>query len=217
MPGDATVQNVHLILFAHPEVDSKVLEFCNRFALMASTEYGERKHYHIAIHLPEEVCYKTFRMYLTKHIGELKGTTSFKTRKWEDYGVNLNLEQYICKGANEDTPPEMIMNKTLLDPLELQKLYWKVNKELKADAKKGRDEKAQEERRKGTKIIDTIVAKNKNIFVKTEDIIAEVLECYGGRCTDHQMFPVVQAIMYQLDKVKTTDNVINRLMRKFSS
>ena len=108
------------------------------------------------------------------------------------------------------------MNKTLLDPLELQKLYWKVNKELLENAKKARDEKAKEEQRKGTKIIDQIVAKNKNIFVKTEDIIAEVLECYGGRCTDQQMFPVVQAIMFQLDKVKTTDNVVNRMMRKFS-
>lgn len=216
MPGDATVQNVHLILFSHPEVDSKVLEFCNRFALMASTEYGARKHYHIAIHLPEEVCYKTFRTYLTKYLGDLKGTTSFKTRKWEDYGVNLNLEQYVCKGASPDSPPEMIMNKTLLDPLELQKMYWEVNKKLLDQAKQARDDKAKEEAKKGTKIIEQISAKNKGIFVKTEDIIAEVLECYGGRCSDHQMFPVVQAIMYRLDKVQTTDNVVNRLMRKFS-
>ena len=217
MPGDATVQYLHLILFAHPDVDSKVLEFCNRFALLASTEYGDRKHYHIAIALKEPLSYKTFRTYLTKHLSDtLKGTTSFKTREWKDYGKNLNLEQYICKGASLDTPPEMIMNKTLLQPLELQKSYWKENEKLHTEAKKTRDERAQKAQKQGTKVIDEICIKYKNQYAKTEDIIREVLEHYQGRCTDHQLFPIIQAIMYKLDKVTTQDNVVNRMMRKFT-
>ena len=218
MPGDAIVQNVHLILFANPEVDSKVLEFCNRFALMASTEYGDRKHYHIAISLKEPVSYKTFRSYLTKHLSAtLRGTTSFKTREWKDYGNNLNLEKYICKGAGPDTPPEILMNRTLLVPLELQKLYWEENKALQSDAKKMRDERAQKAMKQGTKCIDEICIKYKNQYAKTEDIIRDVLEHYQGRCTDHQIFPIVQAIMYKLDKVQTQDNVVNRMMKKFSN
>ena len=214
MPGDAKVQSVHLILFANPEVDTKVLEFCNRFALMASIEYGERKHYHIAIHLKEEVSYKTFRKYLSDHISpDLKGTTSFKTKEWVDYGKNCNLEQYICKGVSPEQGPEMLMNRTLIESATHHLNYWKQPKESKDSAK----EKAKAAHLKGTKIIEDICARHHNEYVKTEEIIREVLDAYQGRTNDIQMFTIVQAIMYKLDKVKTTDNVVNRLMRKFSN
>lgn len=214
MPGDAKVQSVHLILFANPEVDTKVLEFCNRFALLASIEYGERKHYHIAIHLQEEVSYKTFRGYLSKYISpDLKGTTSFKTKDWTDYGKNCNLEQYICKGVSPEQGPEMLMNRTLIESATHHINYWKQDKESASTGKA----KAKAAMKKGTKIIDDISANHKNEYVKTPEIIREVFDAYEGRCNDNQMFPIVQAIMYKLDKVQTTDNAVNRLMRKFSN
>jgi len=213
MPGDAKVQSLHLILFAHPEYDTKVLEFCNRFALLASIEYGDRKHYHIAIHLPEEVSYKTFRGYLTKYISpDLKGTTSFKTKEWTSYGKDTQLEQYICKGVSPEQGPEMLMNRTLIESATHHINYWKQDKESTSSSKA----KARAALKQGTKIIDDICARHQNEYVKTSEIITEVFEAYKGRCNDNQTFPIIQAIMFKLDKVQTTDNFVNRMLRKFS-
>jgi len=219
MGSDDIVQNIHLILFCIRHKD-KIVAFCQKHALVASKELGDREHYHIALSLPAPISRKAFRKMLNDEIGnDLKGTTDFKTVVWETYGKNTDLEQYICKGTGPDwnnleERPVMVVNRTLIHAKEYHRLFWDHSASLKDKVKA----KAKDEVRKGTKCIDEIAKK----YVGCEDLVslskvlADVCDYYGGRVSDHQVFSIVQAIWYRIDQVVCKDQFVNRMLRKFS-
>jgi len=217
MPSDDVIQNLHLILFANETYNDKLLAFIRRHALLASREVGDRVHYHCAIRLKEPVKRKAFVKMMKSEISEeIKGTTSYKTINWSDYGQNTNLEQYICKGNGPDYKeegPDIIINQTLIEDVVHHANYWSVANERPKIAK----EKAKEQNKKGTKCIETVAKKYTGCedTIQHENVIEDVMDYYEGRCQDNQIFPVVQAVMYKVNPRQTKDLAINRLRRKF--
>lgn len=242
MPADDVLKAVHLILFEDADVSGNLIgPFIRKHALIASRELGDRAHYHIALVLPSPMTRKVLYTWLKNETGiKLKGTSHFKTVNWEDQGKNNKLEQYICKGPRykgpEFTyefgspeppvlaagdflvdPPEMIINRTLFTPRVLHDGFWVDIVNRKKTSKEKTKEKLKEDNKKGSECIDAIALKYKGCqdTVKLPMVITDVLAHYKGRIQDNHMFSLVQAIMYRLDPVKTTDLVLNRLHRKF--
>jgi len=220
MGSDDILSHVHLILFEDADISgNKICPFIRKFALIASREIGDRVHYHIALVLPAPMTRKAFYKWLkdNSEMPHLKGTTHFKTVNWFDYGKHTDLEQYICKGMgpcwdNPEHRPEMIVNKTIITSKEYHRAFH-ARSPAKAAVEKNR-----QEHKRGNQCIDLIATK----YVGCEDvvqlpvIVKEVMEHYEGRLQDNQLFSLVQAIMFKVNKIKTINLAIVRMVQKFS-
>lgn len=189
-------------------------------------------HYHIALRLSKECSSETLRNKVKEALkGEAK--LDYATGPWDD---DVKYLQYCCKGDDwtlvkegrlvpgsfEPRPPKVIHYMPDLgdgkfhSPGELHKAFWST-----AVAEYNPDLRSSKAHKLPVLIEGwaAIIRKDdecSTYYAKQDKAMELVLEYYGGKVADHHAFPIIQSIMYKVDKVNTISDFKSRMFKKFS-
>lgn len=186
-------------------------------------------HYHIALRT-ETVSQETVRNWTKKVFGDSPFSRSdFATAVWDGEESFL---RYCCKGPDwqdvksgktkqMDSPrqPDVVMTQLmLLTTTSLHAEFWTENRAKSASVKKGKG--------KSPELVDETVANIRvkiasgevedSWMAKCEAANGYLMDIYKGKCNDHVIFPVLQSVMYQLDRKQTVSSQFSRMLKKFS-
>jgi len=172
-------------------------------------------HYHIALRC-EEVSQETARNWTKKAFGDSPFSRSdFATATWDG---DDKLLKYFCKGsgwkAKTPGPLPDIVYTTLL-PMTVQSLhseFWAENsrKGDRVKSAKGKSPEMLDECYNHVKAM-----KLSNWYDAVHAVTCYLLEQYGAKINDHVLFPMVQSVMYRLDKPGIAKDVTERMIKKF--
>lgn len=206
-----------------PGVSEKIAEWCSsKGAVICTREYSDNDttnpHYHIALRTPE-VTQETVRNWVKSILPPSAQRSDFATSEWKDDDRYL---RYCCKGPNwhnitkgdeKDPKPPVVIFKMLLSPTveELHNDFWKENQITKPKGKVDRNELVQmcvqhvKESGCGTDYLSRMeVAGN------------YVTRHYKGKVNDHVAFPVIQSVLWHLDRSRCEADFFSRMRKKFS-
>lgn len=210
---------------------STITDWCKKHnAVLACREDPDNEtpnpHYHIALR-SEEVTQETIRNWTKKVFGDLPYSKSdFATALWDGEEKYL---RYCCKGPDWHADktkqmdsyrkPDVVFTQLLiLTTDDLHKSFWESNKISGDRVKKGGT--------KSPELVDEVVSRVR-AKVATSEISSDwmsqcaeantiLMDVYNGKCNDHVIFPVLQSVMYKLDRKTTIANQFSRMLKKFS-
>lgn len=218
-------------------MESKILEWAKSVDIPlvvweSPDNESPNPHFHLAVRLEKECGAETLR---NKVKSALKGEAKldYATGPWDDAYLYL---QYMCKGDDwsrvkdgtkvpgtfTPLPPKVIYQKLIsgdgkfITPCELHAAFWE---KAKADYDPGK-------RSKGGKYLPALIEGWATLVRKDEDCTSYerqqekamelVFDYYSGKVADHHAFPIIQSILYKVDKHTTCSNFKNRMFKKFS-
>jgi len=193
-------------------------EFYVQFeVLICSQELGDNletpnPHIHAACLFSSPVSKQTLRNRLRKMFPD-HSKADLCISAWKHYGKpEDDMFRYICKGPSKKTktPPMILHNSTLENPLELHEAYWKKNADMKAETK-------AEGKVPPHEVIIPRCIKSEDYNEMWEEIVCKTLQYYRGKVNDHVAFPVIQACLYHFFPKRTEEDFRSRMARKFSS
>lgn len=186
-------------------------------------------HYHIALRT-EEVSQETVRNWTKKVFGDSSFSRSdFATSVWDGEESFL---RYCCKGPDwqdvksgktkqMDSPrkPDVIMTQLLVMTTDsLHTSFWSENKVKTERVKKCKSNPPELVDETVTKVRDKVKSGEieDNWMAKCEAANGILMDVYKGKCNDHVIFPVLQSVMYYLDRKQTVSSQFSRMLKKFS-
>lgn len=166
-------------------------------------------HWHIACVFKEPTSKQTLSNQLKRLLpNHLPGDRAVVP--WKGYGTpDDKWLQYLSKGPDKDTPPNIRFNRTLLNPKELQVAYWAVNASHREKCKEmplcQRVYEALRERLKDASNFDE----------KADMIYEEVMKQTAGRINDNIAWPHIQWVMYRVDPQSVSESFRDRMRKKW--
>lgn len=220
---------IHLI----PGILDGIAEYCGKLpALLCVREAGESaadgiEHVHILASFPTERTKPDLIKDMKTHFKDtVFAKHNFAYSVWESYGINKDLEEYLCKGPSKtvQTKPT-ILYRNWLDDVDVHHANWwaKHNEILK---KKSSKKKITEHDRmfvvervneKLQMLIDEDVAAGRQNDREWTYRLASklVLEHYKGKVNDNIAFPVLQAVLYKHYPESVERSFMDRMRDKF--
>ena len=178
-------------------------------------EESPNPHYHIALR-SSEVSQETVRNWTKKVFGDSPYSRSdFATATWDG---DDKLLKYFSKGSGWKTktkgPLPDVVHTTLL-PMSLDSLhseFWEENtrKGDRVKSIKGKSPEMLDECYNHVKAM-----KLTNWYDAVHQVTYYLLDKYGAKINDHVLFPMVQSVMYRLDKPGIQKDVAERMIKKF--
>jgi len=204
-------------------VSEKIADWCStRGVVLCTKEYSDTDtsnvHYHIAMRTPE-VSQETIRNWVKSILPPTATRSDYATGEWKDDDRYL---RYCCKGPNwhnivtkkeQDPKPPIVIFKMLLSPTveELHADFWKENKVQGEKTKAKRED-----------VINDCVAHVKesgcgtDYYAMMEVASRYMLRHYRGKINDHVLTPMVQSVLWHLDRKRVEEDVYSRLRKKLS-
>ena len=123
---------------------------------------------------------------------------------WKGYGTpDDKLLQYLCKGPNKETQPDIVFNGTLESPEQLHEAFWIQMKQYKDK----NSEMPLHER------VYLSVERFENFDQQLDAVSDEVMRQTKGKINDNIAWPHIQAVMYRLDPLQTGAKFRERIRR----
>lgn len=210
---------------------SVIIDWCKKYnAVLCCREEPDSEtpnpHYHIALR-SDEVSQETIRNWTKKAFGDLPYSKSdFATAMWDGDEKYL---RYCCKGPDWQSDktkqmdsyrkPDVVFTQLLsITTDSLHKGFWDTNK-VSGDRVKPGSKKSPE---LVEEVVDKVRSKlasgeiEDTWMTKCEAANAILMDVYKGKCNDHAIFPVLQSVMYNLDRKVTVAYQFSRMLKKFS-
>lgn len=211
---------------------SAIIDWCKKYnAVVCCREEPDSEtpnpHYHIALR-SDEVSQETIRNWTKKAFGDLPYSKSdFATSVWDG---EENYLRYCCKGPDWQgdktkqmdsyRKPDVIFTQLLIITTDsLHAAYWAENKARLAAL-------VQKTAKKSPELVDEVVDQIRTKLASSEiedDWLSKcsaantiLMDVFKGKCNDHIIFPILQSVMYQLDRKQTVANQFSRMLKKFS-
>lgn len=153
-------------------------------------EHEDNPHYHILMSYHDEASAQTLnnrvRKICTEHDSKSLGFTRWKLHGHPDD----ELPQYVCKGPNKNTLPEVRFNLQNWNVQELHDKYWK------------KSEKIAKDKTPKIPLFEQILAgveKSPNYWTQMRLCTKMIMKLTKGKIGDHIAWPHIQAAMYQLE------------------
>lgn len=205
-----------------PGVADKIVDWCSaKGVVLCTKEYSDddsvNPHYHIAMRTAE-VSQETIRNWVKALLPPTATRSDYATGEWKDDDRYL---RYCCKGPNwhnitkgVDKEPlkPIVIYRMLMSPTveSLHADFWKENVASKPKGKIERNELVQMcvEHVKASGIGDDYLS-------RMEIASAYVVRHFKGKVNDHVIFPVVQSVLWHLDRNRVEADVFSRMRKKF--
>lgn len=204
-------------------VSGKVVKWCEeKGVVLCVREEADNDtpnpHYHMAIRTPGEVTQETIRNWVKSLLPTGFTKHDFSTAVWDGEEALL---RYLCKGPNwaqikkgekvPVLPPKVIFRQLLGKTVEdLHSDFWKENA-IKGPAVKKRREDIVKE------CVAAVKDSGLESYAERMELASGlILDAYSGKVNDHVAFPILQSVMWTLDRRQATADFHARMLKKFS-
>lgn len=206
-----------------PGVADNIVKWCGEKGVVLCTkEYSDTDttnvHYHIAMRTPE-VSQETVRNWVKALLPPGASRSDYATTEWKDDDRYL---RYCCKGPNwhnittqkeTDPKPPIVVYKMLMSPTvdDLHADFWKENKVQKSKLKVSKDDVVQE-------CVEHVAQSGcgEDYYSRMEVASRYIVTRFKGKVNDHVIFPILQSVLWHLDRKRVEADVFSRMRKKFS-